>query len=189
VNMPFRTREMREAADRKRHERYPTTRIRIKFSNQTQLEKSFPSTDKIKSVYAFVRNLLREDVKHIKFILYQTPPPRELKVSDPKIRDATLIQLQLAPTAVLHLKFLDDTLNHNDIPAPLDPTVLAEAIDLPMPPNLDEPNNVPTAGSKGRTLGSPGGSSSSGSKDKTKLTSDDAQKKLGKFFKNLGPKS
>jgi len=80
-------------------------------------------------------------------------------------------------------------LNHNNIPAPLDPTVLAEAIDLPMPPNLDEPNNVQTADSKGRTLGPTGRLSSSGSKDTTKLTSHEAQKKLGKFFKNLNPKS
>ena len=45
------------------------TRIRVKFPDRTQLEKVFPSTDKIKSVYAFTRNSLREDVKPIKFIL------------------------------------------------------------------------------------------------------------------------
>ena len=37
------------------------------------LEKTFPSTDKIKSVYAFVRNSLREDVKPIKFVLCELP--------------------------------------------------------------------------------------------------------------------
>lgn len=41
----------------------------------------------------------------------QTPPKRELKVSDPQVRDQTLLQLQLAPSSVLHLKFEDDTLN------------------------------------------------------------------------------
>lgn len=45
------------------------TTIRIRFTDRTQLEKVFPSTDKIRSVYAFVRGLLREDVKAIKFIL------------------------------------------------------------------------------------------------------------------------
>lgn len=43
--------------------------------------------------------------------LDQTPPPRELKVSDPKVRDLSLLQLQLVPTAVLHVKFLDESLN------------------------------------------------------------------------------
>lgn len=41
----------------------------------------------------------------------QTPPPRELKVSDPKVRDLSLLQLQLVPTAVLYIKFLDESLN------------------------------------------------------------------------------
>jgi hypothetical protein len=45
------------------------TTIRVKFPDQTQLEKKFPSTDKIRSIYAFVRGCLRDDVKPIKFIL------------------------------------------------------------------------------------------------------------------------
>jgi hypothetical protein len=45
------------------------TTIRVKFSDRTQLEKTFPSTNKIRSVYAFVRSSLREDVRPIKFIL------------------------------------------------------------------------------------------------------------------------
>jgi tether containing UBX domain for GLUT4 len=47
----------------------PETTIRIRFTDRTQLEKVFSSTDKIRSVYAFVRSSLREDVKPIKFIL------------------------------------------------------------------------------------------------------------------------
>jgi len=43
--------------------------------------------------------------------LDQTPPPRELKVSDPKVRDLSLLQLGLVPTAVLHVKFHDESLN------------------------------------------------------------------------------
>lgn len=50
----------------------PQTTIRIRFTDRTQLEKTFPSTDKIRSVYAFVRNLLREDVKPIKFVLCES---------------------------------------------------------------------------------------------------------------------
>lgn len=45
------------------------TTIRIRFTDRTQLEKIFTSTDKIRSVYAFVRSSLRDDVKPIKFIL------------------------------------------------------------------------------------------------------------------------
>jgi len=33
------------------------------------LEKTFPSSDKIKAVYAFVYGTLREDVRPIKFVL------------------------------------------------------------------------------------------------------------------------
>ena len=105
---------------------YQTT-IRVRFPDRTQLEKTFLSTEKIRAVYAFVRGTLRDDVKPIKFVLCepnlvrgcryltlptdQTPPKRELKVSDPKVRDQTLFELQLAPSSVLHLKFEDDTLN------------------------------------------------------------------------------
>lgn len=45
------------------------TTIRVRFSDRTQLEKAFPSTSKIRAVYAFVRGSLREDVKPIKFVL------------------------------------------------------------------------------------------------------------------------
>lgn len=86
VNAPFRTREMKEAAEKAKAEKYPTVNslqpaqqssshdsfkatIRVKFSDRTQLERVFPSDNKIKSVYAFVRSLLREDVKPIKFVL------------------------------------------------------------------------------------------------------------------------
>jgi hypothetical protein len=41
----------------------------VRFPDLTQIEKAFPSGDKIRSVYAFVRDILREDVKPIKFIL------------------------------------------------------------------------------------------------------------------------
>ena len=86
----------------------------------------------------------------------QTPPKRELKVSDLKVRDQTLLQLGLSPTAVLHLKFENDDLNREcrffihyrvivmlcadvNVPAPLDPAVLARAEDLPIPPQYEEP--------------------------------------------------
>lgn len=45
------------------------TTIRVRFPDLTQLEKTFPSSGKIRSVYAFVRDALREDVKPMKFVL------------------------------------------------------------------------------------------------------------------------
>lgn len=41
----------------------------------------------------------------------QTPPKRELKVSDPKVRDLSLYELHLAPSSIIHLKFLEESLN------------------------------------------------------------------------------
>ena len=110
---------------------YKTT-IRVRFADGTQLEKAFPSSSKIRAVYAFVRDSLREDVKPIKFVLCafrstfffcnqkkklkkllqaSNPPPRDLKVSDPDVRDLTLAELGLAPSSVLLLRFVDDELN------------------------------------------------------------------------------
>lgn len=88
VNAPLELRSVREARDQAKRDRWPNvsdyclrvmfksqgkqTTIRIRFTDRTQLERTFPSTDKIRSVYAFVRNSLREDVKPIKFILCMT---------------------------------------------------------------------------------------------------------------------
>ncbi|KAK0204595.1 hypothetical protein DFS33DRAFT_1382497 [Desarmillaria ectypa] len=137
TNAPLRLKAVREAEEKAKRDRWPNTTIRIRFTDRTQLEKVFPSTDKIRSVYAFVRGLLREDVKPIKFILYQ-PPKRDLKVSDLRVRDLTLVQLQLAPSSVLLIRFEDDSLNGSHIPAPLITNVLSQAIDLPRPPEAPD---------------------------------------------------
>ncbi|KAG7089654.1 hypothetical protein E1B28_011315 [Marasmius oreades] len=110
TNAPLQLKTTREAAEKAKKDRWPETRIRVKFPDRTQLEKVFPSTDKIKSIYAFVRNSLREDVKPIKFILYQ-PPRQDLKVSDVNVRNLSLAELQLAPSSVLLLRFEDESLN------------------------------------------------------------------------------
>ncbi|KAA1467389.1 hypothetical protein DENSPDRAFT_832426 [Dentipellis sp. KUC8613] len=139
TNAPFQTRAVRENAEKAKRERWPETTIRIRFTDRTQLEKTLPSSDKIRSVYAFVRNALREDAKPTKFVLYQ-PPKRDLKVSDPKVRDQSLAELQLAPSSVLLLRFLDESMNHPDYPAPLAESVIEHAEDLPTPPDFDDPN-------------------------------------------------
>ncbi|KAG2347883.1 hypothetical protein BDR05DRAFT_957510 [Suillus weaverae] len=137
VDAPLRVRAQREAAEKSKRDRWPNTTIRVRFSDRTQLEKIFPSTDKIRSVYAFVRSSLRDDVKSIKFILYQSPPKRDLKVSDPDVRDLSLAQLQLAPSSILLLRFEDESLNGTNVPAPLLPSIAASAIELPKPPSAD----------------------------------------------------
>ncbi|KAK7064712.1 hypothetical protein R3P38DRAFT_2826091 [Favolaschia claudopus] len=137
---PLQLRAVREASEKAKRDRWPNTTIRIKFTDRTQLEKVFPSNSKIRAVYAFVRGSLREDIQPIKFVLYQ-PPKRDLKVSDPAVRDLTLSDLNLAPSSVLLLRFEDTAraeevraLNGSGVSAPLAPEVLAEAIDLPAPP-------------------------------------------------------
>jgi len=129
-NAPLLTRAQREEQAKTKRDRWPNTTIRVRFPDRTQLEKTFPSSGKIRSVYAFVRDSLREDVKPIKFVLSSSPPSRDLKVSDPTVRDLTLAELGLAPSSVLHFRFIDDELNRSDLPAPLASAVLEHAVDL-----------------------------------------------------------
>lgn len=174
INAPLKTQAMRESEEKAKQTKCPNVRtfpylnesaliaihqttIRVKFPDRTQLEKTFPSTDKIKSVYAFVRSALREDMKPNKFILCmfwlchavrslclcwlhadQAPPRREYKVSDPAVRDLNLSQLQLSPSSILLLSFVDEELNDPSLRAPLLEEVLARAQDLPPPPNYDQ---------------------------------------------------
>ncbi|CAE6452317.1 unnamed protein product [Rhizoctonia solani] len=136
-NAPLLTQEIRDRQQREKYKKWPNCVIRVKFHNQMQLEKSFPSTNRIKSVYAFVRDCLSEEAKPIKFILYQ-PPARELKVSDATVRDKTLLDLQLAPSSVLLLRFLSDELNGREKNPPLHPTILATAKDFPIVADLPQ---------------------------------------------------
>ncbi|KAJ6530335.1 hypothetical protein B0H10DRAFT_1862007, partial [Mycena sp. CBHHK59/15] len=147
IDAPLQLRSVREAEEKAKRDRWPNTTIRIRFTDRTQLEKVFASNSKIRAVYAFVRGSLREDVKPIKFILYQ-PPKRDLKVSDPTVRDLTLSELHLAPSSVLLLRFEDDKLNGSNISAPLAPEIVAQAIDLPAPPQHDaSPSRSPGSAS------------------------------------------
>jgi tether containing UBX domain for GLUT4 len=143
----------------------PQTTIRIRFTDMTQIEKAFPSTDTISSVYAFVHSTLREDVQPTKFVLCkipelsflsqrlgrlldQSPPRRDFDVSDPKVVFLSLADLQLAPSSVLLVRFENESLNGgcgsqifllrilescfaaSNIPAPLAPSVLSQAVDF-----------------------------------------------------------
>jgi len=166
TNAPLQLRAARDAEAKAKRDRWPEARIRIKFTDRTQLEKVFPASSKIRVVYAFVRSCLRDDVKPIKFILYQAPR-RDLKVSDPAVRDQTLVELGLAPASVLLVRFdgeEGEPLNHIDSPAPLSDFVLSQAVDLPIPappaesePAADAAKKKPASsasGSAGRSSGS-----------------------------------
>lgn len=160
-NAPLLTRVQREQQTKAKRDRWPNTTIRVRFIDRTQLEKTFPSSSKIRAVYAFVRDCLREDARPIKFILSSNPPPRDLKVSDSDVRDLTLAELGLAPSSVLLLRFVDDALNRSDVPAPLASAVLERAVELPAPPSFDDDRkkDVPssaTTSSKGKGKSSSG---------------------------------
>ena len=49
------------------------------------------------------------------YFFLDQPPKRDLKVSDPKVRDLTLFELQLAPSSVLLLRFEDESLNSSSL--------------------------------------------------------------------------
>ncbi|KAL4075007.1 hypothetical protein V8B97DRAFT_1661787 [Scleroderma yunnanense] len=138
TNAPFQLRATREAAEKAKRGRWPNTTIRIRFSDRTQLEKVFPSNERIRSVYSFVRTSLRDDLKSADFILYQSPPKRDFKLLDPKIQELSLAELQLAPSSVLLVRFEDESLNRTGVPAPLLPTIAAQAIELPTPPAFED---------------------------------------------------
>ncbi|KAI0667809.1 hypothetical protein C8Q78DRAFT_1049753 [Trametes maxima] len=177
-NAPLRTAAMRETEDKKRRSRWPETRIRIKFADRSVLEKTFPSTDKIRAVYAFVRSSLRDDVKPIKFVLYQSPPKREYKVSDPKVRDLSLAELDFAPSSVLLIKFDDERFDHSDAPAPLDPAILSLAEDFPTPPVFaPDPNAGKDKDDRAGGASRPRTNLAFGKKD------DNGERKYPKWFK------
>ncbi|KDQ15873.1 hypothetical protein BOTBODRAFT_274668 [Botryobasidium botryosum FD-172 SS1] len=168
-NAPLKTQAIREQEEKKKHERWPNTTIRVKFPDQTQLEKVFPSTNTIKAIYAFVRNSLTEEAKPIKFVLYQTPPRRDYKVSDPAVKSLSLAQLSFAPSTILHLRFEDDALNSTTAPPPLLPAILERAVPLPTPQFDDA--NLDTANSKDSKGKAKAGGTSQG------------EKKIPKWFK------
>ncbi|EJD06679.1 uncharacterized protein FOMMEDRAFT_102540 [Fomitiporia mediterranea MF3/22] len=143
---PLLTENLRNRRDEELLQKRPTATIRIRFADRSMLEKTFPSTSQIKPVYAFVRGCLRGDAKAYKFVLFE-PPRRDLKVSDPKVKEKTLLELNLAPRSMLHFRFLEDDikLDQSNGPPPLLPEILTRATDLPGA--VSEDTRASTAGS------------------------------------------
>jgi len=124
----------REAEEIRKRNRYPQTRIRIRFSNRTQVEKTFPTPSQLPQIYNFVKSILSEDVKEKPFVLYVTPPRKELRLQDTKLKGQTLYDLQLVPSAVINIKFEDEELNSLTNPPPIHESLLSRAEELPKPP-------------------------------------------------------
>lgn len=141
TDAPLLTKSLREREQKQikneRLARFPITRIRIKFVNQSMLEGSFPSTSTISDVYQFLNNSLLDEASVQNFILYQTPPRREFRLTDPKVRSSNLLDLQLAPSSVLLIKFQTDSYNHASNPPPLLSELLKTAEPLPLPPTYE----------------------------------------------------
>ncbi|CAD6913270.1 unnamed protein product [Tilletia controversa] len=147
---PLMTKAMRERQDAKygtTKKVYTTVRLRIRFSNGTQIESAFPASSPLPPVYDFVRSSLAPAHAPKKFTLYLTPPKRDLGELDPKLRGKTLGELGLVPAAVLNIRWEDTEMNSNTCPAPLKPELLNDAQDIPPPPSFDEPSSSQTPSS------------------------------------------
>ncbi|MBW0472255.1 hypothetical protein O181_011970 [Austropuccinia psidii MF-1] len=142
TDAPLLTRSLREREEnQKRNEkfsRFPLTRIRIRFGDRTMLEGTLESKCTISDVYKFVQECLRDDVGIQPFVLYQTPPRREFLSTDPKAKLTSLLDLQLAPSSLLYIKFSEGSYNHTTNPPPLLPDLLEKAEPLPSPPQTDD---------------------------------------------------
>lgn len=68
--------EERALKEKKKADKWPTTTIRVRFSDGTQIQSTFPSTSPIQPVYAFVRASLRPEASAKPFVLWQPPRTR-----------------------------------------------------------------------------------------------------------------
>ncbi|GAA6015882.1 hypothetical protein JCM10207_006791 [Rhodosporidiobolus poonsookiae] len=153
TDRPLLTKRLRDEEEarksRQKAARWPQTRIRIRFSNRSQLEGVFPSTDKLVHLYEFVRLALREDVRDTQWFLYQSPPRTEYRKGAPEHRGKNLMALEFTPSSALYIKFeADESLNDPSRPPPLTPDLLSSAAPLPPPPSFDPRAPAPEAPEK-----------------------------------------
>jgi tether containing UBX domain for GLUT4 len=159
VDRPLLTSKLRDQqrADKQRTKanKFPRTTIRIRFhGGQSLLEGQFNSaTDKLVHVYEFVKLALQPRLRHVPFLLYQSPPRQESPRDDPTLRGKSLLDLDFAPSTSLYLKFLPpppssqettpaidvDTLNATSTSPSelLIPELIQAATELPRPPSFD----------------------------------------------------
>ncbi|TIC56544.1 putative rsec15 [Wallemia mellicola] len=132
---PLKTKAIREKEERQRKAKWPTTKIRIKFSDRSIIQSEFNSVDQIGRVYDFVKLALDDKYINEDFLLYQSPPRIEFKVTEQK----SLIDLGLAPSSILMIKFANESLNATNSKAPLKGSLVESADSLPTPPSFDTP--------------------------------------------------
>jgi tether containing UBX domain for GLUT4 len=108
---PLLTKAMREKEEERlglyssRHRKWDNVRIRIRFSDRTQIESSFAESDTIQAIYTFLEQSLDEQTRAEPVIIYSTPPRVEYRRDDPKIAAKSLRELGLIPSAVLNLRW------------------------------------------------------------------------------------
>lgn len=138
VDRPLLTQKLRDQQlrqhERDRAQRWPLTRIRVRWPDRSLLEGVFPSSDKLVHLYEFVRLALADDVRDCPFVLCafpislllswvhgdrvsnlgttssraradQSPPRTEYRRSAPHLKGKSLLDLHLAPSSALYLKF------------------------------------------------------------------------------------
>ncbi|RSH88618.1 hypothetical protein EHS25_002845 [Saitozyma podzolica] len=65
--------EEKASREKRKADKWPTTTIRIRFSDGTQIQSTFPSSSPIQPVYAFVRSALIAEASSKTFVLWQPP--------------------------------------------------------------------------------------------------------------------
>lgn len=112
--------------------------MRVRFSDRTTLEGLFPASTQLPTLYKFVRVHLADRYAQVPFLLYQSPPRRDLPESgDAKLQGKTIRELGMAPQAIVDIRWSDTAMNANSFAAPLQPTLLAQAKELPTPRSFD----------------------------------------------------
>ena len=108
---PLMTSAMREKYDRehgKSKKQYDFIRIRVRFSDRTQIERTFPHNATILDVYDAVDHVLWEEHDHGTYVLFQSPPRRNF----PRTHTTdTLRSLGFAPAAVLSIQWSNPSKN------------------------------------------------------------------------------
>lgn len=125
------------------------------------MEGLFPASTQIPTLYAFIRNHLAPKYAKTPFVIYQSPPKRDLvERGDAKLQDKTIKDLGMAPQAIVNVRWAEAEMNGNTFRAPLDSSVLSQAQELPVPPSFDSM----TANTLGEEKGNTAGGSSEGTK-------------------------
>ncbi|PWN44261.1 hypothetical protein IE81DRAFT_321406 [Ceraceosorus guamensis] len=145
---PLMTKAMREKEDARLgrvKKQYTDVRIRIRFPSRHQLEAVFPIEATINAAYDFVRSHLNAQGQKASFILYQTPPKRDLGEKDVKLKGKTFGEMGFAPQAVLMLRWEKADWNTSTSQAYLSNALLQQASPLPAPPSFEQQVNSPHA--------------------------------------------